>query len=106
MKSGKTLHERWNRIRIANLYDALDAMGYPNQCLDLAIGPIIPHQHLAGIAVTARGARDPRRFDDLELVDGKLNESKGFFRIVSQLFPGAVLVIDGGGEKVPGKWGR
>ena len=51
------LQARWDQIRIANLYDTLDKMGYPNQCLDLSIRPLFPHQHLAGVAVTSRGGR-------------------------------------------------
>ena len=42
------LQARWDKIRIANLYDTLDKMGYPNQCLDLGIRPLFPRQHLAG----------------------------------------------------------
>jgi 4-hydroxy-4-methyl-2-oxoglutarate aldolase len=54
------LQARWDKIRVANLYDTLDQMGYPNQCIDLGIRPLFPHQHLAGMAVTVRGGRDPR----------------------------------------------
>ena len=42
------LQARWDKIRIANLYDTLDKMGYPDQCLDLGIRPLFPRQHLAG----------------------------------------------------------
>ena len=51
------LQARWDKIRIANLYDTLDEMGYSNQCIDLGIRPLFPKQHLAGVAVTARGGR-------------------------------------------------
>ena len=35
------LQARWDKIRIANLYDTLDKMGYPDQCLDLGIRPLL-----------------------------------------------------------------
>ena len=65
------LQARWDKIRIANLYDALDGMGYPNQCLDLGIKPLFPEQHLAGVAVTARGRRDPRTSKDFNREGGE-----------------------------------
>ena len=40
------LQARWDVIRIANLYDTLDKMGYTDQCLDLGIRPLFPRQHL------------------------------------------------------------
>ena len=36
------LQARWDKIRIANLYDTLDKMSYYNQCLDLSIRPLFP----------------------------------------------------------------
>ena len=48
------LQARWDKIRVANLYDAMDKMGYGDQCIDLSIRPLFPHQHLAGVAVTVR----------------------------------------------------
>ena len=61
------LQARWDKIRIANLYDTLDrVVGYPAQCLDLGIRPLFSHQHLAGKAVTARGSRDPRTREEMQ----------------------------------------
>jgi 4-hydroxy-4-methyl-2-oxoglutarate aldolase len=92
------LQARWDKIRIANLYDTLDKMGYTDQCLDLGIRPLFPHQHLAGKAVTARGARDPRQ-------PGEETSSSGP-HVHEMLFPGAVVVVDGGGERLTGKFGE
>ena len=108
------LQRRWDRIRIANLYDALDKMGYFNQCLDLGIRPLFPHQHLAGVAVTVRGARDPVDYHALQAqqkaaasaaaaADAKPQPSSD---VRSHLFPGAVVVVDGGGEMLTGKFGE
>jgi regulator of RNase E activity RraA len=94
------LQARWNTIRAANLYDALDAMGYPNQCLDLAIKPLFPKQHLAGVAVTVRGGRDPR------LPEETSRSESSFATLTELVFPGAVVVVDCGGEPHSGKFGE
>ncbi len=103
------LQARWDKIRIANLYDTLDKMGYPNQCIDLGIRPLFPHQHLAGVAVTVRGARDPRsreeREADTEKAKAEGKEQPGP-RLHDLLFPGCVVVVDGGGEPLTGKFGE
>ena len=89
------LQARWDRIRAANLYDTLDKMGYGNQCLDLGIRPLFPHQHIAGKAVTVRGGRDPRTREEVE---AETKDTANMIRIKDVLFPGAVVVVDGGGE--------
>jgi hypothetical protein len=59
------LQARWDKIRIANLYDTLGKMGYPDQCLDLGIRPLFPRGHLADQVVTARGGRTlPKRKEE------------------------------------------
>ncbi len=97
------LQARWNKIRIANLYDALDSMGYPNQCLDLGIRPLFPKQHLAGVAVTVRGSRDPRTPEDFKKEGGGVNY---FQQLLDCVFPGAVVVVETGGEPHTGKFGE
>ena len=97
------LQARWDRIRIANLYDALDGMGYPNQCLDLSIKPLFPKRHLAGVAVTVRGSRDPRTPEEIKRKGGEIN----YFEILKEsVFPGAVVVVETGGEPYTGKFGE
>jgi len=97
------LQARWDKIRIANLYDVLDSMGYPNQCLDLGIRPLFPEQHLAGVAVTARGSRDPRTSKDFKKED---EEGNYFQQLKEKVFPGAVIVVETGGEPHTGKFGE
>jgi 4-hydroxy-4-methyl-2-oxoglutarate aldolase len=98
------MQRRFDCIRIANLYDTLDRMGYGNQCLDLSIRPLFPERHLAGMAVTLRGARDPG-YDEVHPADPstKLPDPPD---VRTMLFPGAVMVIDGGGEPFSGKMGE
>lgn len=103
------LQARWDKIRIANLYDTLDKMGYPNQCLDLGIRPLFPRQHLAGVAITVRGSRDPRSHEERKAdaekakAEGKQPAGPPLHEL---LFPGCVVVVDGGGEPYTGKFGE
>jgi 4-hydroxy-4-methyl-2-oxoglutarate aldolase len=98
------MQRRWDCIRIANIYDTLDRMGYVDQCLDLDIRPLFPHQHLAGMAVTLRGARDPG-YDEQHPADPAVKQTS-LPDLRQLLFPGAVFVIDSGGEKFTGKMGE
>ena len=104
------LQARWDKIRIANLYDTLDKMGYYNQCLDLSIRPLFPKQHLAGVAVTARGSRDPTSWEEKKAAREKAEaEGKPVMtgpNLHECLFPGCVVVVDGGGEPHTGKFGE
>jgi regulator of RNase E activity RraA len=99
------LQARWDRIRIANLYDTLDKMGYYNQCLDLGIRPLFPHQHLAGVALTVKGGRDPRSPEELEQEEDS-NGIGVYEQLRDAVFPGAVVVIECGGEPYAGKFGE
>jgi len=99
------LQARWDKIRVANIYDTLDKMGYPSQVLDLGIRPLFPHlhKHLAGKAVTVAGGRDPRTTEEAK-ADAKNTGS--LVALKELIFPGAVLVIDCGGEPWTGKFGE
>jgi regulator of RNase E activity RraA len=97
------LQARWDKILIANLYDVLDSLGYPNQCLDLGIMPLFPHQHLAGQALTVKGGREPRLNDEIK------EEERGFsiYQALKNLvYPGCVIVVECGGENCTGKFGE
>ncbi len=97
------LQKRWIKIRSANLYDTLDAMGYPNQCLSLSIKPIIPGSRIAGQVVTMRGRRAPFTEEELEN-NPALNPS--FEDVQHNAHPGCVVVVESGGEPVSGKFGE
>lgn len=102
------LQARWNKIRVANLYDTLDQMGYSNQCIDLGIRPLFPNQHLAGMAITVRGARDPRTREEMK-ADWEKAKAEGTTHgpmLHELMFPGCVIVVDGGGEPLTGKFGE
>jgi regulator of RNase E activity RraA len=96
------LQARWDKIRVANLYDTLDKMGYPNQCLDLSIKPLFPHQHLAGKVITVRGSAYPvpSSEPDSDWVGNY------FTQLRQSVYPGCVVVVETGGEQHAGKFGE
>jgi len=98
------LQKRWDNIRIANLYDTLDKLGYPDQCLDLEIRPLFPHRHMAGQVVTARGSRNPwQGEDDVE----KYGQAENYYQVLRDtVYPGCVVVVECGGEPLTGKFGE
>lgn len=98
------MQQRWIKIRSANVYDTLDKMGYPNQCLSLKIKPIVPGTRIAGCAVTMRGIKSPYTEEEIESNKSELDPP--FETIQSYAHPGAVIVIDGGGELLTGKCGE
>ena len=100
------LQERWDKIRIANVFDALDKAGYPDQTIDLGIRPLLPTQHLAGKAVTVRGRKDPRSRQEIEATTPEEGLGMAFGILRRQVFPGSVIVIDGAGEPYTGKFGE
>ena len=96
------LQARWDKIRVANVYDTLDKMGYPNQCLDLGIRPLFPHRHLAGMAITVRGSAYPvpHGEPDSDWTGDYFGQLRGM------LYPGCCVVVDSGGEMHAGKFGE
>lgn len=96
------LQARWNQIRVANLYDTLDKMGYPNQCLDLGIRPLFKGTHLAGKAITVRGSAYPAGV-------GEPDSSwvgNFFTQLRESLYPGCCVIVESGGEPHAGKFGE
>lgn len=102
--SVEELQARWDKIRVANIYDTLDKMGYPNQCLDLGIRPLFPHTHLAGKAVTAKGGRDAMTREEIEAI--KSASTENIVSLSSLCYPGCVVIIECGGEEWSGKFGE
>jgi regulator of RNase E activity RraA len=96
------LQARWDKIRVANVYDTLDKMGYPNQCLDLGIRPLFPHQHLAGKVITIRGSASPIARDE-QSGDWTGNYFEDLLKV---LYPGCAVVLECGGEQHAGKFGE
>lgn len=96
------LQRRWDKIRVANIYDTLDHMGYGNQCIDLGIKPLFPHRHVAGMAITVRGSAYPVSRGD----KGDSWVGSSFDTLRKSLYPGCVVVVESGGETQAGKFGE
>jgi regulator of RNase E activity RraA len=96
------LQARWEKIRVANLYDTLDKMGYGNQCLDLGIKPLFPHRRMAGKVITVRGSAYPVPHGE----DNTGWTGNYFDELLSILHPGCAVVVECGGELHAGKFGE
>lgn len=96
------LQARWDKIRVANVFDTLDRMGYPNQCLDLGIKPLFSHRHLAGQVITVRGTAYPVPRGE----EGSEWVGNYFQQLRELLYPGCVVVVETGGEMHAGKFGE
>lgn len=88
--AAREMGERFRCIASASVYDALDSLGLPNQCLELGIKPIHPEMRIGGPAFTVKGSRDPRTAAEWQperLQGNAMHEA---------LYPGCVLVVDPG----------
>ncbi len=84
----------------ADMYDVLDKMGFPDQCLDLGIKPLRDDMKIAGPAFTYWGMREPRYDDDLPRPDFD-NQA-----IFERFYPGCVVVINAEKDDQVGHWGE
>ena len=91
---------RYDRIASANIYDVLDGMGMPNQCMDLDIRPLRWDMHVAGPAFPIYGTREPRIGDELNRPQFK---DWGQFKAMT---PYCVVVINAEKESTTGHWGE
>jgi 4-hydroxy-4-methyl-2-oxoglutarate aldolase len=96
------LQARWDKLRVANVYDTLDRMGYANQCIDLGIKPLFPHRHLAGQVITVRGSAYPVGRGE----PGDEWVGDYFDQLRQTVYPGCVVVVESGGEMHAGKFGE
>ncbi|NOZ29153.1 MAG: RraA family protein [Chloroflexi bacterium] len=93
--------ERYRKCASASIYDTLDRMGLPNQCLSLGIKPLTYEMRVAGPAFTVRGTREPRTGDELPQSEKFANW--GMFKA---MFPGCVVVVNAEKEDQTGHWGE
>jgi 4-hydroxy-4-methyl-2-oxoglutarate aldolase len=93
--------ERFMALYTAAVYDTLDEMGLPNQCLDLSIKPLAHDMKLAGPAFTVLGTTDPR--DDDEYEHGQKTADWGIFDAIYQ---DCVVLVVANGERHCGHWGE
>lgn len=94
---------RFRDIYSAAIYDILEEMGMPNQCLDLGIKPLDNGMKVAGPAFTISGHPDP--VTDQEYID-KGNQGLIDFEYINHMYGGCVVAISAGGENRAGHWGE
>jgi 4-hydroxy-4-methyl-2-oxoglutarate aldolase len=84
---------RLEQIASATLFDTLDKMGRPDRVLSLGIKPLRQDMRIAGPAFTVKGTRDPRHHDEEANARPPKFDDWGMYR---SMYPGCVVVIDGG----------
>ena len=94
---------RFKAIPSSTVYDTLEGMGYPNQCLALEIRPLRPEMRIAGVAFTVRGGREPRNHhDEPEMMLPKFHD----WGMYKSLSPGCVIVMNSESERNCGHFGE
>jgi 4-hydroxy-4-methyl-2-oxoglutarate aldolase len=94
------IRERILVAQSADVFDVMDSMGYPNQCMDLGIAPLRDDMKVAGPAFTMVGIREPLCRQDLE---GNFYDN---FAIFDDFYPGCVIVINAEKDNIIGQWGE
>jgi 4-hydroxy-4-methyl-2-oxoglutarate aldolase len=92
--------ERFKKLYTASVYDIMDEMGLPNQCMDLGIRALDRSMRIAGPAFTVAVTADMRTDAEYDLEEVK---TFTFFR---RMYPGCVVLISAAGERNAGHWGE
>ena len=102
MEKTQLIQKRMEACRSADLYDVLDKMGYPNQCLDIGMKPLKDSMKLSGPAFTLLGTREPRQYDELG------EQPFSDFRFLDEIDKGCVLVVnpESSAQAMVGSWGE
>jgi regulator of RNase E activity RraA len=95
-----TTAERLKTLYTAAVYDILDEMGLPNQCLDLGIKPLERSMRVAGPAFTVACAADVRLDWEYD------NDEVKRFTFFRRMYQGCVVLVSSGGEGQAGHWGE
>lgn len=88
------------KSRSADIYDTMDLMGWPNQCMDLGIKPLRMDMKVAGPAFTIWGMREP--LYDKELPRPDFDN----WALFDKFYPGCVIVMNAEKDDVVGHWGE
>lgn len=91
---------RFRALYTAAVYDILDELGLPNQCMDLGIRPLERGMRIAGPAFTVKTTADMRTDDEYDLQEVR---DFTFFR---RMTPGCIVLIATAGERQSGHWGE
>lgn len=93
--------KRLKSLYTAAVYDIMDEMGLPHQCLHLAIKPLDRTMRIAGPAFTIAVAADVRT--DAEYTDFPEVSTFDFFK---RMYPGCVVIVAAAGDSQAGHWGE
>lgn len=93
--------KRLKSLYSAVVYDVMDEMGLPNQCLDLGIAPLEREMQVAGPAYTVMAAPDMREREEMP-EDTKVAN----FGVFTHMYEGCVVVVGAAGERQSGIWGE
>jgi 4-hydroxy-4-methyl-2-oxoglutarate aldolase len=97
----REIEVRFEQLYSALVYDILDQMGLPNQCLDLAIKPLQRDMVIVGPAFTIAGGPDPRPKEEWPR-DPRLDN----YALFDAIKPRHVIVVAAAGELHCGHWGE
>jgi 4-hydroxy-4-methyl-2-oxoglutarate aldolase len=93
--------ERLKALYSAVVYDVMDEMGLPHQCIDLGIAPLSPDMQVAGPAYTVAAGPDMRRREEMPP-----NPKLADFAVFTHMYRGCVAVVAAAGERQSGIWGE
>jgi 4-hydroxy-4-methyl-2-oxoglutarate aldolase len=93
--------KRLKAMYSAVVYDVMDEMALPHQCLDLAIAPLDRTMQVAGPAYTVMAGPDVR--DRAEMPS---NTKLADFGVFTHMYGGCVVVVAAAGERQSGIWGE
>lgn len=96
----KNRSERLKKLYTAAVFDIMEEMGRPHQCIDLGIKPLEYGMRIAGPAFTIAITNDPRTDDEYDF--GPVADLT-FFR---RMYEGCVVLIAAAGDRLAGHWGE
>ena len=91
---------RLKKLYTAAVYDIMEEMGLPNQCVDIGIKPLEYNMSIAGPAFTIAVSNDPRTDDEYDV---QPVADLTFFR---RMYEGCVVLIAAAGDRIAGHWGE
>ncbi|TQM36257.1 RraA family protein [Pseudonocardia cypriaca] len=101
MSDTATVAKRLKALYTAVVYDIMDEMALPHQCLDLGIAPLDRDMQVAGPAYTVMAGPDIRERDEMPE-----NTKLADFGVFTQMYEGCVVVVGAAGERQSGIWGE
>jgi 4-hydroxy-4-methyl-2-oxoglutarate aldolase len=92
---------RLKALYTAVVFDVMDEMGLPHQCLDLAIAPLDRSMQVAGPAFTVMAGPDMRERSEMPP-----NTKLADFGVFTQMYDSCVVIVAAAGERQSGIWGE